>query len=65
LLTEADEGLQVRPGHIERARGLYRDRAALEIGVFIIAYGAKTGLFYLTGKLWKTIFTGCFTETSR
>jgi glutamine cyclotransferase len=29
-----------------------------------IAYDAKTGLFYLTGKLWKTIFTGRFTETS-
>jgi glutamine cyclotransferase len=28
-------------------------------------YDAKTGLFYLTGKLWKTIFTGRFTETSR
>jgi glutaminyl-peptide cyclotransferase len=30
-----------------------------------IAYDAKTALFYLTGKLWKTIFTGRFTETSR
>jgi glutaminyl-peptide cyclotransferase len=30
-----------------------------------IAHDAKTGLFYLTGKLWKTIFTGRFTETSR
>jgi glutamine cyclotransferase len=30
-----------------------------------IAYDAKTGLFYLTGKLWKTIFTGRFIETSR
>jgi glutamine cyclotransferase len=30
-----------------------------------IAYDAKTGLFYLTGKLWKTIFTGRFTETGR
>ena len=30
-----------------------------------IAYDAKTGLFYLTGKLWKTIFTGRFTETRR
>jgi glutaminyl-peptide cyclotransferase len=30
-----------------------------------IAYDAKTGLFYLTGKLWKTIFAGRFTETSR
>jgi len=30
-----------------------------------IAYDAKTGLFYLTGKLWKTIFTGRFTETTR
>jgi glutamine cyclotransferase len=30
-----------------------------------IAYDPKTGLFFLTGKLWKTIFTGRFTETSR
>jgi glutamine cyclotransferase len=30
-----------------------------------IAYNAKTGLFYLTGKLWRTIFVGRFTETSR
>jgi len=30
-----------------------------------IAYDAKTGLFYLTGKLWKSIFTGRFTEGSR
>jgi glutamine cyclotransferase len=30
-----------------------------------IAYDAKTGLFYLTGKLWRTIFTGRFTESSR
>jgi glutaminyl-peptide cyclotransferase len=29
-----------------------------------IAYDSKTGLFYLTGKLWKTIFAGRFTETS-
>jgi glutaminyl-peptide cyclotransferase len=29
-----------------------------------IAYDSKTGLFYLTGKLWKTIFTGRFTETT-
>jgi glutaminyl-peptide cyclotransferase len=29
-----------------------------------IAYDSKTGLFYLTGKLWKTIFTGRFIETS-
>jgi glutamine cyclotransferase len=29
-----------------------------------IAYNPKSGLFYLTGKLWKTIFTGRFTETS-
>jgi glutaminyl-peptide cyclotransferase len=29
-----------------------------------IAYDGKTGLFYLTGKLWKTIFTGRFTEAS-
>jgi glutamine cyclotransferase len=28
-----------------------------------IAYDSKTGLFYLTGKLWKTIFAGRFTET--
>ena len=27
-----------------------------------IAYDSKTGLFYLTGKLWKTIFAGRFTE---
>jgi glutamine cyclotransferase len=30
-----------------------------------IAYDAKTRLFYVTGKLWKTIFIGRFTETSR
>ena len=30
-----------------------------------IAYDAKSGLFYLTGKLWKSIFSGRFTETSR
>lgn len=30
-----------------------------------IAYDAKTGLFYLTGKLWKTIFVGRFIETGR
>jgi glutaminyl-peptide cyclotransferase len=29
-----------------------------------IAYDPKTGLFFLTGKLWKTIFAGRFTETS-
>jgi glutaminyl-peptide cyclotransferase len=29
-----------------------------------IAYDSKTGLFYLTGKLWKTIFAGRFTEAS-
>jgi glutaminyl-peptide cyclotransferase len=29
-----------------------------------IAYDSRTGLFYLTGKLWKTIFTGRFTETT-
>jgi glutamine cyclotransferase len=29
-----------------------------------IAYDAKTDLFYLTGKLWKSIFAGHFTETS-
>jgi glutaminyl-peptide cyclotransferase len=28
-----------------------------------IAYDPKTGLFYLTGKLWKTIFARRFTET--
>jgi glutamine cyclotransferase len=28
-----------------------------------IAYDSKTGLFYLTGKLWKTIFAGRFVET--
>jgi glutaminyl-peptide cyclotransferase len=28
-----------------------------------IAYDSKTGLFYLTGKFWKTIFAGRFTET--
>jgi glutamine cyclotransferase len=29
-----------------------------------IAYDAKTDLFYLTGKLWKSIFAGHFTETN-
>ena len=29
-----------------------------------IAFDSKTGLFYLTGKLWKTIFAGRFIETS-
>ena len=28
-----------------------------------IAYDAKTGLFYLTGKRWRTIFVGRFRET--
>ncbi len=28
-----------------------------------IAYDAKTGLFYITGKLWPMIFSGRFTET--
>jgi glutaminyl-peptide cyclotransferase len=44
------------------------ERAALDTSESVlngIAYDAKTGLFYLTGKLWKTIFTGRFTETSR
>jgi len=43
------------------------ERAALDTSESVlngIAYDAKTGLFYLTGKLWKTIFTGRFTETS-
>ena len=30
-----------------------------------IAYDAKTGEFYLTGKRWKTIFRGRFTEGAR
>jgi glutamine cyclotransferase len=30
-----------------------------------IAYDNKSGLFYLTGKRWKTIFTGRFTEGPR
>src|SRR5215468_2861050 len=30
-----------------------------------IAYDDKTGLFYLTGKRWKTIFSGRFTEGQR
>jgi glutaminyl-peptide cyclotransferase len=29
-----------------------------------IAYDSKTGLFYLTGKLWRTIFAGRFTEAT-
>jgi glutamine cyclotransferase len=29
-----------------------------------IAYDSKAGLFYLTGKLWKTIFAGRFTEAT-
>lgn len=44
------------------------ERAALDSSESVlngIAYDAKTGLFYLTGKLWKTIFTGRFVETSR
>ena len=43
------------------------ERAAIDTSDSVlngIAYDAKTGLFYLTGKLWKTIFTGRFTETS-
>jgi glutaminyl-peptide cyclotransferase len=43
------------------------ERAALDPSESVlngIAYDAKTGLFYLTGKLWKTIFTGRFIETS-
>jgi glutaminyl-peptide cyclotransferase len=30
-----------------------------------IAYDDSTGLFYLTGKRWKTIFSGRFTEAPR
>jgi glutamine cyclotransferase len=30
-----------------------------------IAYDDKTGLFYVTGKRWRTIFTGRFTEDRR
>jgi glutaminyl-peptide cyclotransferase len=30
-----------------------------------IAYDAKSGLFYLTGKRWLTIFTGRFVEAAR
>ena len=30
-----------------------------------IAYDDKTGLFYVTGKRWKTIFSGRFTEAPR
>ena len=30
-----------------------------------IAYDAKTGEFYLTGKRWKTIFRGRFSEGAR
>jgi glutamine cyclotransferase len=44
------------------------ERAAIDTQESVlngIAYDAKTGLFYLTGKLWKTIFTGRFTETGR
>jgi glutamine cyclotransferase len=44
------------------------ERAALDPSESVlngIAYDAKTGLFYLTGKLWKSIFTGRFIETSR
>jgi glutamine cyclotransferase len=44
------------------------ERAAIDTPESVlngIAHDAKTGLFYLTGKLWKTIFTGRFTETSR
>jgi glutamine cyclotransferase len=44
------------------------ERAALDPSESVlngIAHDAKTGLFYLTGKLWKTIFTGRFIETSR
>jgi glutaminyl-peptide cyclotransferase len=43
------------------------ERAAIDTPESVlngIAYDSKTGLFYLTGKLWKTIFTGRFTETS-
>jgi glutaminyl-peptide cyclotransferase len=45
-----------------------QERAAIDTPENVlngIAYDAKTGLFYLTGKLWKTIFTGRFTETKR
>jgi glutaminyl-peptide cyclotransferase len=44
------------------------ERAAIDTTESVlngIAYDAKTGLFYLTGKLWRTIFTGRFTESSR
>ena len=44
------------------------ERAAIDTSESVlngIAYDAKTGLFYLTGKLWRTIFTGRFTEPSR
>jgi glutaminyl-peptide cyclotransferase len=44
------------------------ERAAIEMPDSVlngIAYDAKTGLFYLTGKLWQSIFSGRFTETSR
>jgi glutamine cyclotransferase len=44
------------------------ERAAIDTPESVlngIAYDAKTGLFYLTGKLWKTIFIGRFTETGR
>jgi glutaminyl-peptide cyclotransferase len=44
------------------------ERAAIDTSESVlngIAYDAKTGLFFLTGKLWKSIFTGRFTETSR
>jgi glutaminyl-peptide cyclotransferase len=44
------------------------ERAAIDTPESVlngIAYDARTGLFYLTGKLWKTIFTGRFTERSR
>jgi glutaminyl-peptide cyclotransferase len=43
------------------------ERAAIDMPESVlngIAYDGKTGLFYLTGKLWETIFTGRFTEAS-
>jgi glutaminyl-peptide cyclotransferase len=41
------------------------ERAAIDTSESVlngIAHDAKTGLFYLTGKLWKTIFAGRFTD---
>ena len=30
-----------------------------------IAYDSQTGLFYVTGKRWRTIFVGRFSEQAR